>query len=177
MIAHPSMPPYNQNEINAYWLIYIIIAETMQESRLDGRVEDINGEVYHSLCTLRSASEVLRELRYASIKETCIECFKAIEMSAKQSTCTSCQRGCHTECLEGLSNRHYQARRKITTTRFECEWCIDINRCVQCKNRLDAGDIKTYSCSICQRKIHKRCHTVPSIFMEEEKEQPIPHLK
>lgn len=61
----------------------------MKESRLDGRVDDINGEVYTNLCTLRSANEVLRELKYASIKETCIECFKVIEVASKP-ICSSC---------------------------------------------------------------------------------------
>jgi hypothetical protein len=87
----------------------------MQESRGDGRVEDISGEVYRSLCSLRSASEVLRELGYASMRETCIECFKAIDPQARPS-CASCQKGCHAECLESLSSRQY--RRRATNEQF-----------------------------------------------------------
>lgn len=84
----------------------------MQENGGD-KVDDIGGEVYHSLCSLRSASEVLRELGYTSIRETCIECFKVIDPQVKSPSCASCHKGCHAECLERLNSRLYRRRTAI----------------------------------------------------------------
>jgi hypothetical protein len=134
----------------------------MRENTPGSKLLNISEEIYHNLCDQRSASEVMRVFGYPTVRETCFECLGKIGLESPSMNCSACQRGCHSKCLEALAQLHYEVRKRLTTSSYECLSCIDFNRCLECKNCLELADAQVYSCSICLRKTHQRCFPLPA---------------
>lgn len=130
------------------------------------KVHDISQELYKNLCEMRTTANLLQDLAYPSLRQTCLDCLGRIDSDASSKICKSCQRGCHSQCLQLLATLHYQIKKKLATGSFECLSCIQYGKCIECKNNLDPEDKRIYACRICLRKVHQRCHHIPLQVME-----------